>query len=107
MAQKTGVLWTIANKTSPGYLSCPISVIVLRGICSPRVLLTVVMVWLLNCTNWLGHETLLGYPRFPLTGELNVEKDSEDSHDKIKLYVILEITFTLLLSEFHLSRLGV
>lgn len=66
-----------------------------RRICSPRVLFTVVMVWLLSCTNWLGHETLLGYPRFPLAEGLNVEIDSEDSHYKIKSYVILEIAFTL------------
>lgn len=66
-----------------------------RGTCSPRLLLTVVMVWLLNFTNWLGHETLLGYPRFPLTGGLNVEKDSDNSHYKIQFRVILEIIFTL------------
>lgn len=39
-----------------------------RRTCSLGVLLTVVMMWLSNGTNWLGRETLLGYPRIPLTG---------------------------------------
>lgn len=53
--------------------------------------------WLSNCTNWLGRETLLGYPRFPLTeGLYGGMEDLEDGHCKIVLYVVLEIAYYLL-----------